>query len=278
MSVQASDVTYVLGRSAEEERRLQRQARLYDPITRQLFEAAGIGSGMRVLDLGSGAGDVAMLVAGLVGPTGRVVGLDNNSAVLETARRRALAAGLANVTFVDGDVRELPVDGDFDAAVGRLVLIYLPDPAAVLRRVRSRLRPTGVAAFHEVDLSRPGTAYPPSPVGDQCWRWLTQAFAAAGLETAMGLKLHRAFLDAGFAAPEMRVDALIGGGRPFVEEVTAYFADTVRSTLPMLVRHGIATEEEVGIETLAARWSEEILAQRGMILTYLLMGAWARPA
>ena len=93
MSAQTSDVTDVLGRSAEEERRLQRQARLPDPITRRLFEAAGIGSGMRVLDLGSGAGDVAMLLAGLVGPTGRVVGVDDNPAILETARRPRARAG-----------------------------------------------------------------------------------------------------------------------------------------------------------------------------------------
>ena len=72
----ADDPAYVVGRSEGEARRLERQAELFELPTRRLFEAAGISSGMKVLDLGSGAGDVAFLAAELVGPTGRVVGVD----------------------------------------------------------------------------------------------------------------------------------------------------------------------------------------------------------
>ena len=89
---------YVLGRSDAETRRLTLQHQIYGPITRRLFEAAGIGAGMRVLDIGSGAGDVALLLADLVGPRGRVVGVDLNPAILDTARARAQAAGWQNVT------------------------------------------------------------------------------------------------------------------------------------------------------------------------------------
>ena len=80
MSRQPNDDTYAMGRTEAEEQRLQRQAALYAPATRRLFEAAGIGPGMKVLDLGSGAGDVALLAAELVGPTGHVVGVDMNPA------------------------------------------------------------------------------------------------------------------------------------------------------------------------------------------------------
>ena len=57
---------YALGRSERETRRLILQHQIYGPVTRRFFEAAGIGAGMKVLDIGSGAGDVAILLADLV--------------------------------------------------------------------------------------------------------------------------------------------------------------------------------------------------------------------
>lgn len=68
-----ADGTYVLGHSDAELRRLETQARVKDPITRRFFVEAGVGPGMRVLDVGSGAGDVALLLAELVGESGQVV-------------------------------------------------------------------------------------------------------------------------------------------------------------------------------------------------------------
>src|SRR5262249_42865963 len=116
----ASD-TYILGRSSSETRRLILQHQLFAPLTRRFFEAAGMGAGMKVLDLGSGAGDVALLAADLVGASGRVVGVDMNAEILETARSRAASAGWTNITFVAGDAREIALDADFDAVVGRWI-------------------------------------------------------------------------------------------------------------------------------------------------------------
>src|SRR3954452_6741406 len=78
--------TYVLGRSAAETRRLILQGDFQAPYTRRFLLDAGIEVGMRVLDVGSGAGDVALLAADLVGPQGSVVGIDVNPRVLDTAR------------------------------------------------------------------------------------------------------------------------------------------------------------------------------------------------
>jgi tRNA A58 N-methylase Trm61 len=82
-------MTYVLGDTDAEHLRLVRQARLLAPFAERLFRDAGIVAGMRVLDLGCGMGDVSMLVAQLVGPSGSVVGVDRENAVLEKARQRA---------------------------------------------------------------------------------------------------------------------------------------------------------------------------------------------
>lgn len=275
MSAQTTGDSYALGRTEAEERRLQRQAMLVEPVTRRLFAAAGIGPRMHVLDLGSGPGDVAMLAAEIVGPTGSVVGVDVNPLVVETARRRAQAAGYANVTFMAGDLRELSLDRDFDALVGRLVLMYLSDPVAVLRQLLPRLRPGGVAAFHEMDFTMSGVAYPPSHLAEQVYRWITRAATSSGAETAMGMKMHWVLLDAGFETPQMLLDMMIGGSSAFIEEMTAYLADTVRSLLPLLIKGGIATAEEVEIESLAARFRDELLRQGSVIRNYPGVGAWA---
>ena len=91
---------YVLDSIETEHRRLVRQAWLLEPLTERLFQEAGVGRGMRVLDLGCGMGDVSMLAARLVGPSGRVVGVDRDAFVLANASRRAEAAGFENIRFL----------------------------------------------------------------------------------------------------------------------------------------------------------------------------------
>ena len=105
-------------------------------FTARLLTDSGIGAGMRVLDVGCGAGDVSLIAAGLVGAGGSVLGIDRDSAPLEAARERVAEAGLANVAFKRCDLNDLPADlGVFDAIVGRRVLMYLADPVGVVREV-----------------------------------------------------------------------------------------------------------------------------------------------
>src|SRR5947209_19663893 len=98
----ANPSPYAFGHSQAETERLRRQGTLFNPSTRHFLATAGIGAGMKVLDVGSGAGDVALLVADLVGPQGAVIGVEQDPGVLRTARDRAGAAGLAQVSFVAG--------------------------------------------------------------------------------------------------------------------------------------------------------------------------------
>src|SRR3954452_22356543 len=96
-----ADPAYALAPSQDEYERLGRQAAFLRGTTERLFRAAGLAPGMRVLDVGSGSGDVALLAAGLVGPQGEVVGVDVDPAVLRVAAGRAESLGLANVRFVE---------------------------------------------------------------------------------------------------------------------------------------------------------------------------------
>src|SRR4029077_19830530 len=99
---------YALGYTNAEHERLTRQAALIAPITERLFREAGIGLGQRVLDIGSGVGDVAMLAARLVGPSGKVVGVERDPKSIAKARARVAAEGLRNVSFTQADLSQIP--------------------------------------------------------------------------------------------------------------------------------------------------------------------------
>jgi len=217
-------VIYPLAQDTAETRRLIRQSGFYNPFTRSLFAEAGLGPGMRVLDIGSGAGDVALLAAERVGPTGAVVGIDRNPEVLAVARERAAVAGFTHLTFQVGDLESIPLEEPFDAIVGRLVLMYQPDPAATLRRLARSLRPAGIVAFQDFNLTAESLrTYPETPLWQRVFTWLREAFVRAGAETRMGRQTLRGISRRGLAkalpAPRLtagrwpRLGGLRAGGR-----------------------------------------------------------------
>ena len=268
--------TYALGRSKNEHERLTRQAALLEAITERLLRDAGLEAGMRVLDVGSGVGDVALLAAELVGRHGSVVGIDVDGDALDAARQRAELLGRRNVTFIEGDVRSAALDGAFDAAIGRLVLAYTDDPAAALRAIAERVRPGGVLAFQELDLD-PGVHARSRPEGtlwDQTGRRVIETFARAGTQLRMGRQLFAAFLAAGLPAPVMHEEALVGGGADFAGY--AWLAGVARSLAPLMEKLGVASADEVGLETLAARIREDAIARGAVVWSPPLIGAYAR--
>src|SRR5262245_58518228 len=155
---------------------------------------------MRVLDLGSGAGDVALLVGELVGPTGSVLGLDRSPQSVARASERARAAGAAHVRFAVADLHHVVEPGPFDAIVGRFVLMYFRDPCAVLRRLVRLLRPEGAVAFVELLLG--SRCVPPIPETDEAFRWVYETIERAGIAVDVGPRLWQVFQAAGLPVPE----------------------------------------------------------------------------
>jgi SAM-dependent methyltransferase len=270
------DETYLMGRGEAETRRLISQSKLYGRFTRRLLEDAGVEKGMKVLDIGTGAGDLALMAAEMVGPTGSVVGVDQDPQVLKAASARAEAARLDNIWFYAGDFRQgVPGDGPFDAVVGRLVLLYVPEPAEALRGLVDRLGPGGVAAFGEFNfLPESALAHPPSPLWETMWDWMRAVIRKGGLDPATGYNLRRTFLHAGLPEPEMNLCSPVGGGPDWPGY--DYAAESLRSMLPLIVKLGIATEEEVEIDTLARRLRAETVTADGVVKAPDLLGAWAR--
>src|SRR5512136_2803397 len=130
-TIDSNPMLYPIGENDLQTRRLITQAQLYNSSTRAFFQAAGIGQGMKVLELGSGVGDVSLVLADLVGPSGRIIGVELKSAAVEAAQARMAMAGWRNIEYVVGDIESVPLAQDFDAAVGRFVLMWLPDPLAI---------------------------------------------------------------------------------------------------------------------------------------------------
>jgi SAM-dependent methyltransferase len=230
---------------------------------------------MRVLDLGCGAGDVSFLVADSVGKTGSVVGVDHNPDIVEVATVRAEAMGCPNVSFKVGDIRDVIIDGDFDAVVGRFILMYSMEPVATLRSAVRFVRPGGVVAFHEVNVGASLWSYPRSALHQQLGYCVSEAFVRSGYDPATGSRLAEIFVAAGLAVPTMCTDALIGAGEEWTRRFAAAFgAGILRSVLPAILEYGVATERELDLDTFDERYLAEIVERRCVVQWFPLVGAW----
>lgn len=262
---------YALGHAEEELERLDTQARLIDPITRRFLHEAGLRAGMRVLDVGCGAGDTSLLIAGMVGEGGEVVGVDRAGVAIAVARSRASAA---NLRFFEGDPSEMSFEQPFDAVVGRYVLMWNADPAAMLRALVRHLRPGGLIFFHELAAGGLSSS-PPLPTFDRVMRWNVEATRLSGADPDMGVKLYAAFATAGLPGPTLRAETLSGRGADS-RDLMVLARNLTRSLLPAMEQHGVATPAEIELETLFEQLVEEAVQLDGVVVWPLQVGVWSR--
>jgi ubiquinone/menaquinone biosynthesis C-methylase UbiE len=264
---------YALGHSEHELARLSRQSQIFSPFTRQLFDQAGIGPGMHVLDVGSGAGDVSLLAAELVGPDGRVVGVDCAEAAVAWATARVRSLQIKHVDFLQGDPARMDFSQQFDAIVGRFVLMYYPDPVAAIGGLARHLRPNGLMAFQEFDMDYLDT-HPTTPTFERAAEWMRATFRATGARTRLGAELYPVFVSAGLPGPSLRMDLLIGGGAEF----PGYdlLVGVLQSLFPVMQQLGIASAVDINFTTLADRMRGEVIAAKGVAISPALIGAWCR--
>lgn len=265
---------YVLGHSDQELARLNRQANLIDPPTRQFFREAGVSTGMRVLDVGSGAGHTAFIAAELVGATGEVVGTDRSPDAIKRAQANADARKLRTVSFRHGDPTEMTFEHPFDAVVGRYVLLYNLDQPSMLRRLARHLKPGGVVVFQEPTMHF-AQSLPPVDLYEHCRRWYMEGMRVGGAHIDTAYRLHSIFLAAGLPPPTMRMHVPIGGA-PSIFESLHDLANIIRTLLPALEQHEIATAAEVDIDTLAERLCRDVAASGSTIVGGAGIAAWSR--
>jgi ubiquinone/menaquinone biosynthesis C-methylase UbiE len=263
---------YHLGNTDAEHERLIRQAIRLAPVTERFFREAGIGPGQQVLDLGTGVGDVAMLVAGLVGSSGKVVAIERDSRTIKRARARAKEAGLENIDFVQADIAEYSTATMFDAVVGRYILQFLPDPVATLRSVTKRVRPGGLVAFQE------GSWIPFLSLSAHLPLWyagaslLHESGVRSGVNLEMGTGLHKAFQEAGLPAPRMRLEMELASDPDF----TRWVSDSLRSVLPQIQKLNLSLEALGDLDTLEERLQNEVAMSNTVVPWIGLVAAWCR--
>jgi ubiquinone/menaquinone biosynthesis C-methylase UbiE len=263
---------YALGSTDAEHERLIRQAARFAPLTERLFREAGIGPGQRVLDIGSGVGDVAMLAARLVGPSGRVVCIERDGRSVARGMNRMAETGLRNVSFRQCDVNQITSDELFDAAVGRMILEFVPDPVGLMRSLSHLVRPCGILAFHEPSHAPFLALFADLPLWSATASLIPEILRRSGANPEMGLALHRIFQDAGLPAPKMHMEMLLGSDPEF----TRWTYDVLCSLRPQFQALKASLDMLGDFDTLAERLQAEVTKSRSVVPIVALVGAWSR--
>jgi SAM-dependent methyltransferase len=202
-----------------------------------------------------------------------VVGVDAAARPLEVARRRAAAAGQRGVVLEQADVTTWEPPGPLDAVLGRLVLLHLPDPVALVARMAGLVRPGGVVAFQEVVLST-RAAHPPLPLLTAFNGWLLTSLGRLGVPVDLGLRLGAVFRAAGLPDP------VLVTGQPLERGGDAAGWSIVGGDVTALAdafeRTGAAAAGEVGPADFEQRLRAQAADADAVLVDPLVVGAVAR--
>src|SRR5262245_28042443 len=191
---------------------------------------------MRVLDIGSGAGDVALRASKLVGESREIIGADRDEDQVAFANRRAESLGYQNVGFVKADFPTLMLDRPVDAIIGRLVLVFASDPTTAIARVCRNLRSGGVVAFLESNLvfDAPVLVEPEDNLAGEVFRWIVAGLQHAGVQPRMGLRLFGIMKIAGLE-PSSQIESTMNIGEGPEGHLFPYLVDLVRSAMDHII-------------------------------------------
>ncbi|MBM4269711.1 MAG: methyltransferase domain-containing protein [Deltaproteobacteria bacterium] len=244
-------------------------------MTRRWLVDAGVTDGMRVIEVGCGGGEVTQILAELVGPSGSVVAFDRDQEALAIAHDRMRERRIEHVQFRSADVAEECStlesfqEESFDALAGRRVLMYLRNPAEVLRRLSGWLRSGGLVVFEETDSTMVPARRSPMPAHDRATQWLARMLAAEGANPAMGFDLPSTLAEAGLTFERIRAEAVIQG------QGTQYpLRDLLGLLRSRLITAGVATQAEV--DALAAGLEAESLDRTSVYVSEMSFCAWGR--
>jgi hypothetical protein len=181
--------------------------------------------------------------------------------------------GLQRLGFQACEFNEFTNELQFDALVGRFILMYLPDPATVLKKLSAQVRSGGIISFFEPDYTVLSVALPEVPLVRQCEQWFVAALRASGATVDMGMRLHQTYRAASFVKAGSIVSHLSWCG--LQPGLTTFYSETIRSVLPRIVQHKIASSDEVEIDTLAERLEASVRAADPQWVGIRYIGAWA---
>jgi SAM-dependent methyltransferase len=210
----AQEKDYVLGTHDEEIERLGLQHRVWRPKASDAWQRAGFSVGQKLLDVGCGPGYATLDLADIVGPAGRVIGVDRSRRFLDHLERQVELRGLRNVETVELDLDDAALAGrlphDLDGAWCRWVYAFVQDPKALLARVAGALRPGGTMVIHEYFDYSTWRLIPPSAAQELFVRKVMETWRATGGEVEIGTSIPQWLGELGFT---------IESARPLIEIV-----------------------------------------------------------
>ena len=237
---------YILDGSDPDLRRLLSGAELGAENARTAFRRVGVQPGWNVIDCGCGPIGGLAVLAEMVGPAGRVVGVDVSPAAVQRARAVVTALELSIVELVAGDLHDLDaaaLGGPFDLAFSRAFMMHQADPVRTLRRIADLLRPGGWLVVHEALESPPPRSHPHLEAVADHWDLVHEVLHRNGVPAGAVEDLPRSARQAGLEVTAMRGLFLVEDPEPMFE----IYAATVDAVRERGIKLGIAAERIDGL-------------------------------
>jgi SAM-dependent methyltransferase len=233
----AKERDYVLGTHDAEVDRLGLQHRVWRPRVSDAWRRAGFTVGQALLDVGCGPGFAALDLAGIVGPTGRIVAVDRSRRFLDVAAAAARARGHAHLETHELDLDEQPLPcAQLDGAWSRWVYAFVRTPRAVLAKVVSALRLGGVVVMHEYVDYRAWRISPRCPAMEEFVAEVVESWRGGGGEPDIALELPRWLEELGCELLETRPISELARPGGFLWEWPRAFLDVGMARLVELGR------------------------------------------
>ncbi len=261
---------YVLATGEEGADRLRVVHSVHGPDTEAFLWRAGLAAGMRVADIGCGAGIISCWLAEQVGPEGAVVGLDVSAGQIEQARKLAAESGHSNARFVNASAYATGLEREsFDLVFSRFMLMHIQRPDQAIAEMRALLKPGGILAVEDGDFTSP-FCYPPSAAFDRCFELYRQLGERHGADFQIGRKLYGIVRSAGFRDVEAALaqPAFVRGDARRLPEWT------LAESAPALIAAGLATQAE--IDALVAEMAALTVGEERLFGMAQMTQVWGR--
>jgi SAM-dependent methyltransferase len=262
---------YLLGHSANEEERLRRLPRELAPDSSRFLGHLGIQRGDQAVDIGCGPHGILDLLSELVGPSGKVVGIEQSESTVRLARQFIARQKLRNVEVLHGDAKATGLPrASFNLVHARLVLVNVPEPQRVVEEMIALARPGAVVASHEADWGM-SLCHPPSSAWDRLLRVFEACSRSNGVDLLVGRKTHQMFRAGGLVdihvTPAIHAYP-IGNGRRNI------LCDLVESVRDQIVMRGLLTDAELKEQLGELR--RHLEDDNTLLIPHLFLQVWGR--
>jgi ubiquinone/menaquinone biosynthesis C-methylase UbiE len=254
---------YVLGNRESEIARLEIQANLFEPLTKQTLLNAGLKKGMSCIDIGCGSGSVTRLMAKMVGETGHVVGVDIDDRYLHYCTRNITSK--QNIEFIHDDIRKSRLVGKerFDIVYSRFTFHHLTDRRGAVRSMKRLAKKDGIVMIQDLDHA-PGSwlCYPENKIIDTLRKVYVTLIKKGGGDPLAGRKLYKLLIDESFHANvDCYSPCILMGQEPY-SSLGWRVAESIK---PQILENRLQSEQEY---TKMYEGLKKLAKDKGSFVTY----------